>query len=224
MVDVHCDEIDDEQSRFVETVAALALETGLRERVTASHTTAMHSYNGAYFYKLQRLFRRSGLNFVANPLINITLQGRFDHYPIRRGVTRVKELWQNGVNVSLGHDDILDPWYSLGIGSMLHVAHMAVHTSHMTGREEIAETVRMVTTRAARTLQVEPLYGIAEGRPASFVLLSAADELDLVRRQPPCRHVFSHGRLVARTEPARTSVTLAGSEKEVDFVRPVRGH
>jgi len=219
MIDVHCDEIDDEQSRFVEVVAALALQTGLHERVTASHTTAMHSYNGAYTYKLFQLLKKARINFVANPLINITLQGRFDHYPIRRGVTRIKELWREGVNVSLGHDDILDPWYGLGTGSMVQVAHMAVHTSHMTGRAEIAETVRMITTRAARTLQIEGQYGIDIGKPASFVIIPAHDEFDLIRRQPMCRYVISHGKVVAHTEPARTTVTLHGDTKSVDFAR-----
>lgn len=219
MVDVHCDEIDDEQSRFVEVVAALAHETGMHAKVTASHTTAMHSYNGAYTYKLFRLLQRAQINMVANPLINITLQGRFDDYPKRRGVTRVKELWQAGINVSLGHDDILDPWYGLGTGSMVQVAHMAVHTSHMTGMREIAETVEMVTTRAARTLQVEDQYGIAVDKPASFVLVAAEDAFDLIRRQPPCRYVISHGKVVAHTEPAQTKVFIGEGERHIAFTR-----
>lgn len=219
MVDVHCDEIDDEQSRFVEVVAALALQSGLKQRVTASHTTAMHSYNGAYTYKLFRLLKRADINFIANPLINITLQGRFDDYPKRRGVTRVKELWQAGINVSLGHDDILDPWYGLGTGSMLQVAHMAVHISHMTGMNEIAETVQMVTQRAARTLQIEESYGLDVGKPASFVMIQAEDAFDLIRRQPPCRYVVSHGRVVAQTTPAHTTVHLNASDEQVDFRR-----
>jgi len=219
MVDVHCDEIDDEQSRFVEVVAALALQSGLKQRVTASHTTAMHSYNGAYTSKLFRLLKRADINFIANPLINITLQGRFDDYPKRRGVTRVKELWQAGINVSLGHDDILDPWYGLGTGSMLQVAHMAVHISHMTGMNEIAETVQMVTQRAARTLQIEESYGLDVGKPASFVVIQAEDAFDLIRRQPPCRYVVSHGRVVAQTTLAHTTVHLNASDEQVDFRR-----
>ncbi|WP_143216099.1 cytosine deaminase [Ferroacidibacillus organovorans] len=220
MVDVHCDEIDDEQSRFLETVAYLALLHGLKSRVTASHATAMHSYNGAYVAKLMRLLKRSEINIVANPLINITLQGRFDHYPTRRGVTRIKELWREGVNVSLGHDDILDPWYALGTGSMLQVAHMAVHASHMTGREEIDETVRMVSTRAARTLGVECEYGIAADKPASFVLLDAEDAFDMIRRQPPCTLVVSRGNVVARTSPASSHIVQDGQERPVTFARP----
>jgi cytosine deaminase len=124
-VDAHCDEIDDEQSRFVEVLATLALRTGLRERVTASHTTAMGSYNGAYAYKLQRLLVRSGINLVSNPMVNLALQGRFDDYPKRRGMTRVKELLAAGVNVAFGSDDVMDPWFPLGTGSPLQVAHAA---------------------------------------------------------------------------------------------------
>lgn len=223
LVDVHCDEIDDEQSRFIETMAVLALETGMRERVTASHTTAMHSYNGAYAYKLMRLLKKSGINMVANPLINITLQGRFDGYPARRGVTRIKEMWQAGINVSLGHDDVLDPWYPLGIGSMLQVAHMAVHTSHMTGMQEIAETVEMVTQRAARTLDIESEYGIAVGKKANIILLPGTNAFDLIRRQPQARYVISAGKVVATTQPSVTTVFMEpGREEHIDFSKPAR--
>ena len=126
LIDIHCDEIDDEQSRFIEVVAAEAYARKMGERVTASHTTAMHSYNNAYAYKLFRLLRLADINFVANPLVNIHLQGRFDTYPKRRGITRVKELLEAGLNVCFGHDDIVDPWYPLGTGNMLQVLHMGV--------------------------------------------------------------------------------------------------
>lgn len=132
-LDIHCDEIDDEQSRFVETVAALALKAGIGPRVTASHTTAMHSYNGAYTSRLFRLLKLSGINFVANPLVNIHLQGRFDDYPKRRGITRVKELLAAGINVCFGHDDVFDPWYPLGTGNMLQVLHMGHHVCQLMG-------------------------------------------------------------------------------------------
>ena len=132
-VDVHCDEIDDEQSRFVETVAALAHREKMGARVTASHTTAMHSYNGAYTSRLFRLLKLSGINFVANPLVNIHLQGRFDDYPKRRGVTRVKEMLEAGINVCFGHDDVFDPWYPLGTASMLQVLHMGLHVCQLMG-------------------------------------------------------------------------------------------
>jgi cytosine deaminase len=217
LVDVHCDEIDDEQSRFLEVLATCALERGFGPRATASHTTAMHSYNGAYTYKLFGLLKKANINFIANPLINITLQGRFDTYPKRRGLTRIKELWQAGINVSLGHDDIMDPWYSLGTGNMLQVAHMAVHAAHMTGRREVVECVEMVSTRSAVTLQIEDQYGIEVGKPASFILVDADDKWDLMRRLPPCRYVFSHGRLVSETQPARSLVHWDRPCEPVDF-------
>jgi cytosine deaminase len=219
LIDVHCDEIDDEQSRFVEVMSALALRTGMRNRVTASHTTAMHSYNGAYASKLLRFCARSGINFVANPLVNIHLQGRFDTYPKRRGLTRVKEMAAMGINVSLGHDDILDPWYPLGTGSMLDVAHMAVHVAQMTGREEMRSVFHMVTDAGAHTLHVQDSYGIEAGKPADLVVLDALDELDALRRQSVARFVLSKGKVVARTTPAETTVLLQGTSHPIDYLR-----
>ena len=219
LIDVHCDEIDDEQSRFVEVVSALALRTGLRDRVTASHTTAMHSYNGAYASKLLRFCLRSGINFVANPLVNIHLQGRFDTYPKRRGLTRIKEMAAMGINVSLGHDDILDPWYPMGCGSMLDVAHMAVHVAQMSGRDEMRSVFHMVTDAGARTLHIEDTYGIAVGKPADLVVLDAQDELDALRRQSVARIVLSKGRVVARTTPAACTVSIRGDAHPVDYLR-----
>ncbi|WP_143340624.1 amidohydrolase family protein, partial [Cronobacter sakazakii] len=136
-IDVHCDEIDDEQSRFVETLAALAHKFDMGNKVTASHTTAMGSYNGAYASRLFRLLRMSGINFVANPLVNIHLQGRFDDYPKRRGVTRVKEMLNANINVCFGHDDVFDPWYPLGTANMLQVLHMGLHVCQVMGYEQI---------------------------------------------------------------------------------------
>ncbi|SQI30617.1 Cytosine deaminase [Providencia alcalifaciens] len=137
LIDVHCDEIDDEQSRFVETVAALAHRENMGSRVTASHTTAMHSYNGAYASRLFRLLKMSGINFVANPLVNIHLQGRFDTYPKRRGITRVKEMLSANINVCFGHDDVFDPWYPLGTANMLQVLHMGLHVCQLMGYGQI---------------------------------------------------------------------------------------
>jgi cytosine deaminase len=219
LIDVHCDEIDDEQSRFVEVMSALALRTGLRDRVTASHTTAMHSYNGAYASKLLRFCARSGINFVANPLVNIHLQGRFDTYPKRRGLTRVKEMAAMGINVSLGHDDILDPWYPMGSGSMLDVAHMAVHVAQMTGRDEMRSVFHMVTDAGARTLHIEDSYGIETGKPADLVVLDAQDELDALRRQSVARVVLSKGKVVARTTPAASTVSMQGTSHSIDYLR-----
>jgi cytosine deaminase len=220
LIDVHCDEIDDEQSRFVEVMSALAQRTGMRGRVTASHTTAMHSYNGAYASKLLRFCALSGINFVANPLVNIHLQGRFDTYPKRRGMTRIKEMAAMGINVSLGHDDIMDPWYPMGTGSMLQVAHMAVHVAQMTGREEMRSVFHMVTDGGARTLNIQDRYGIEVGKPADLIVLDADDELDALRRQSVVKLVLSKGTVVAQATPAQRHVMLNGGDRIVDFRRP----
>lgn len=203
-VDIHCDETDDPQSRFLEVMAAEAIRTGLGPLVTASHTTAFGSYDNAYAFKLMGFLRRAGINFVANPLVNITLQGRMDTYPKRRGVTRVKELWQNGLNVSLGYDDVMDPWYSLGTGNMLQPAHMAVHVCQMTGRSEVMACYDMVTAHGARTLGIEDRYGIAEGKPANLVLVDAPDRWDAIRRLACTTLVVRAGRIIAETRPAET--------------------
>ncbi|GAB4172561.1 MAG: cytosine deaminase [Coleofasciculaceae cyanobacterium] len=200
LIDIHCDEIDDDQSRFLEVVAACAIRTEFGSRVTASHTTAFGSYNNAYANKLMGFLQRSQINFIANPLINITLQGRTDTYPKRRGVTRVKELWQAGLNVSLGHDCIQDPWYSLGTGNMLDVAHMAVHVCQMTGMAEIDACFDMVTVRGAKTLNLADTYGISIGKPANLIVLDADSRYDAIRRRATVRYVISQGKLLAHTE------------------------
>jgi cytosine/creatinine deaminase len=218
-IDAHCDEIDDEQSRFVEVLATLALRRGLGDRVTASHTTAMGSYNGAYAYKLQRLLTRSGINLVSNPLINLALQGRFDDYPKRRGLTRVKELLAAGVNVAFGSDDVMDPWFPLGTGSPMLLAHTGVVAAQLTGQDEIAETLEMVSTRAARVLGLGDDYGLEPGRPASLVVLPASSRMDAVRRQVSPRWVVAHGELVAERPPSPVTLRWSGHEHAVDFVR-----
>ena len=205
-IDAHCDETDDPQSRFLEVMAAEAIRAGNGARVTASHTTAFGSYDDAYAFKLMGFLRRAQLNFVANPLVNITLQGRMDTYPKRRGLTRVKELWQSGLNVSLGYDDVMDPWYSLGTGNMLQPAHMAVHACQMTGRAEVMACYDMVTQNAARTLGIEDRYGLVPGRPAEFLLVDAEDSWDAIRRLAPATLVVKGGRVIARTSPAQTNL------------------
>ncbi len=210
LIDIHCDEIDDEQSRFLEVVAAEAIRREMGSRVTASHTTAFGSYNNAYAFKLMGFLQRAQINLIANPLINITLQGRTDTYPKRRGVTRVKELWQNGLNVSFGHDCVQDPWYSLGTGSMLDVAHMGVHICHMTGREEVDACYQMVTTNGAKTLNLEDKYGIEVGKPASLIVLDARDSYDAIRTRIQPRYVISQGKIIASTTPAATDFSLTG--------------
>jgi len=218
-VDAHCDEIDDEQSRFVEVLATLALRSRLGDRVTASHTTAMGSYNAAYAFKLERLLVRSGINLVSNPLVNLALQGRFDDYPKRRGLTRVKEMLAAGVNVAFGSDDVMDPWFPLGTASPMLLAHTGVVAAQMTGQDEIAETLEMVSTRAARVLGLGDGYGLERGRPASLVVLPASSRMDAVRRQVAPRWVVSRGEVVAERQPSPVRLRWLGDEHDVDFVR-----
>ena len=205
LIDIHCDEIDDPQSRFLEVVAACAIRSGLGPRVTASHTTAFGSYNDAYALKLMGFLKRSRINFIANPLINITLQGRTDTYPKRRGVTRVKELWQSGLNVSFGHDCIQDPWYSLGTGNLLAVADMGVHVCQMTGRSEIEACFEMVTSGGARTLNLGEGYGLAVGKPANLIVLAAKNRYEALRQRSTVRYVISKGRVLVETTPPKTT-------------------
>lgn len=218
LVDVHCDEIDDEQSRFIETLATLAYERGIGHRVTASHTTAMHSYNGAYASRLFRLLRMADINFVANPLVNIHLQGRFDTYPKRRGITRVKEMLEANINVCFGHDDVFDPWYPMGTANMLQVLHMGLHVCQIMGYEQINDSLKLISSHSARTLNVQDRYGIEVGKPANLLVLPAENGFDAVRRQVPVRYSIRHGRVIADTRPAETTLHLVNPER-VDFRR-----
>ena len=217
-LDIHCDEIDDEQSRFVETVAALALKAGIGPRVTASHTTAMHSYNGAYTSRLFRLLKLSGINFVANPLVNIHLQGRFDDYPKRRGITRVKELLAAGINVCFGHDDVFDPWYPLGTGNMLQVLHMGLHVCQLMGYQQINDGLKLITANSARTFGLED-YGIVSGNPANLIILPAENGFEAVRCQVPVRWSIRQGRVIATTQPAQSWIQTDRGGEELSFMR-----
>lgn len=219
LVDIHCDEIDDEQSRFVEVVAAEAHRYGMGERVTASHTTAMGSYNDAYTSKLFRILKLSNINMVANPLVNIHLQGRFDTYPKRRGITRVKELQEAGINVSFGHDDIFDPWYPLGTGNMLQVLHMGIHVTQLMGYDQIVNSIDMITANSARTLHIEDKYGIEEGKPANLIVLEAENEYEAIRKQAAVLYSVRNGEVIAETKPRDTSITLGGNIERVTFSR-----
>ncbi|MCM3316390.1 cytosine deaminase [Rummeliibacillus stabekisii] len=219
LVDIHCDEIDDEQSRFVEVVAAEAYRLGMGSRVTASHTTAMHSYNGAYTSKLFRLLKLADINFVANPLVNIHLQGRFDTYPKRRGITRVKELQEEGINVCFGHDDIFDPWYPLGTGNMLQVLHMGLHVTQLMGYDQIVNSIDLITNNSAKTLDIEEQYGIEEGKPANLIVLEAASEYDAIRKQASVLYSIRNGEIIAETKPRDTKIMLDGVTEGVTFDR-----
>jgi len=207
LVDVHCDEIDDEASRGLETLATRALEMGLRDRVTASHTTATHSYNNAYFTKLLRLLTMSGINFVSNPLVNTHLQGRADTFPKRRGVTRVEELTAAGINVSFGQDDIVDPWNPLGTGNLRDVVFNGLHVTQMMGKEQIDRSYRFITHNAARTLHLdEESYGFGVGRPARFIVLDAPTWYEALSFNAPVLASYRDGRQLVRRESVASEI------------------
>jgi cytosine deaminase len=218
-IDCHCDETDDPLSRFTEVMAADTIEQGWQGRVTASHCTAMHSYDNAYAFKLLGLLARAQVNIVANPFDNVVLQGRFDTYPKRRGITRVKELLAAGVNVALGHDSIMDPWFPLGRGDMLAAAQLALFLCHMSGYEEIDAVLDLITTNAARALRIQDRYGIAEGKPADFLVLDAPSAFEALRLLSTRLHVFKGGREIVHTMPARSMLRRpsATEEQEVTF-------
>ena len=215
-VDIHCDETDDDHSRFVETMAAETIRRGMGGRVTASHTTAMHSYNAAYASRLVTNIARAGLHMVTNPLDNAVLQGRFDTGPVRRGHTRVKQLLAAGVNVAIGHDSVMDPWYPLGYGDPLQAAFVLAHLGHMSGDQELKTLIDMITVAPAAALGV-PDYGLHVGAPANLVVFDARSEAEALRLQRPRYLVLRAGKVVAATEPARSTVQWNGKEEEVDF-------
>ncbi|QNU64346.1 cytosine deaminase [Vreelandella titanicae] len=203
LVDVHCDEIDDPNSRFLEVLACEALFNDLGSRVTASHTTAMHSYDNAYCSKLFLLLKRSGINFVSCPTESIHLQGRFDTYPKRRGVTRVKELNAAGINVCFAEDSIFDPWYSLGNGKLLRTLDFGLHICQMMGYQDFSQALSLITDNSARTLNIEERYGIAVGKPASFNLLEGEDDYSVLRTQGEVLLSVRHGEIIMQREPAK---------------------
>jgi cytosine/creatinine deaminase len=178
----------------------------------------MHSYNGAYASRLFRLLKMADINFVANPLVNIHLQGRFDTYPKRRGITRVKEMLEANINVCFGHDDVFDPWYPMGTANMLQVLHMGLHVCQIMGYEQINDGLKLISSHSARTLNVQDRYGIEVGKPANLLILPAENGFDAVRRQVPVRYSIRHGRVIAETRPAQTALHLDQIEP-VDFRR-----
>ena len=215
MLDLHCDESDDPMSRHIETLACETQRLGLGGRATGSHLTSMHSMDNYYVSKLLPVIAESGMNAIANPLINLTLQGRCDSYPRRRGLTRIAEMRAVGVPVALGQDCVMDPWYGLGGADMLDVAHMAVHGAPMTSREAIRWTFDAVTEIPARILGLEG-YGLAVGAYADMVLLQAADPIEAVRLRATRLFVIRRGEIIART-PARTAeLSLEGRPASLD--------
>lgn len=202
LVDVHCDETDDPNSRFLEVLAEVTRVHGMGRRVTASHTTAMGSYDNAYCYKLFRLLKQSGLSFISCPTESIHLQGRFDSYPKRRGLTRVPELDRAGMNVCFAQDSIVDPWYPLGNGNILRILDAGLHICHMLGYEDLQRALDFVTDNGAQALALGEGYGIEVGRPANLLLLSADSDYELLRTQGHALLSIRHGQVIMRRTPS----------------------
>jgi cytosine deaminase len=216
-VDMHCDESDDPLSRHIETLAFHTQRLGLQGRVAGSHLTSMHSMDNYYVSKLIPLIREAGVAAIANPLINITLQGRHDSYPKRRGMTRVPELLAAGVDVAFGHDCVLDPWYGMGSGDMLEVAHMGLHVAQMTSRAAMRQCFDAVTSTPARILGLDG-YGVAPGCYADLVVLEAGDPVEAIRLRAARRWVLRRGRVVAESPPAQVRLDLPGRPELVSFL------
>ena len=215
MVDMHCDESDDPMSRHVESLASATLRYGLQGRVTGSHLTSMHSMDNYYVSKLIPLMAESGMHAIANPLINITIQGRQDVYPKRRGMTRVPELMSAGINVAFGHDCVMDPWYPLGSADMLEVASMGLHVAQMTGVEAMKSCFQAVTANAACIMNLEG-YGIKPGCNADLVLLEARDPIEAIRLKAKRLMVMRRGKIIAETPSSPCSLNLDARRSVLD--------
>ncbi len=203
LVDVHCDETDDPQSRFLEVLAEEARVREMGDRVTASHTTAMGSYDNAYCSKLFRLLKLSKINFVSCPTESIHLQGRFDTYPKRRGLTRVAEIDRAGMNICFGQDSIVDPWYPLGNGNILRILEAGLHICHMLGYEDLQRGLDLITDNSARTLNLGERYGVEVGRPSNLLVLSAPDDYEMLRTQGHALLSVRNGEVLMRRTPAQ---------------------
>ncbi len=217
LVDMHCDESDDPMSRHIETLAYETQRLGLQGRVTGSHLTSMHSMDNYYASKLIPLIAESGVSAIANPLINITLQGRHDSYPKRRGMTRVPELMAAGVTVAFGHDCVMDPWYSLGSADMLEAAHMGLHIAQMTSQAAMNQCFDAITTNPARIMHLQG-YGLAPGCYADFVLLQAHNPVEAIRLRATRLKVYKRGKLLAETPPATAALCLPGRPEKTSFL------
>jgi len=208
LVDVHCDEIDDPDARNLEVLATLAFERDMGELVTASHATAMGSYPDAYAGKLIRFIARSGMNVISNPMVNMHLGGRFDTYPKRRGLTRVKELDEAGVNVAFGEDDLQDPWHPMGNADMMDAVWMGVYAAQLMGYEQLKGSYRFVTHNAAKALHRQDGYGIQVGNAANCVIMDAPNYYEALCTHAPVTHSIRNGKLLALTVPAKTELFL----------------
>lgn len=217
LIDIHIDETGDPHSRFVEVMAKESINREFFDRATASHTTAMHNYNNDYAFKLIGNLAKAKINMITNPFDNTVLQNRTDGYPRKRGCTRVDELLEKGVNVSIGHDSIMDPWYSMGKGNMLAAAYLLMHTAQLNGYEQVNTLFDMITTNSAKTMHLSD-YGIKPGNSADLIILDAENPFEAIRLQAECLYVIRKGKVISRTVPAKRTVYFYdGKTYDVDF-------
>lgn len=207
-IDVHCDEIDDNSSRFLETMATLAWEREIGDRTVAAHTCAMGSYNDAYCTKLFRLLKDSKISFNSCPNASIHLQGRIDTYPKRRGLTRIKELYHEGINVCLGQDSISDPWYPMGVGDLLRVLDSGIHIAQMTGYEDLRNCLDLISVNGAHNLCLDNQYGIEEGKKANFIVIDGTDDLDIVKNHKAVVLSVHNGKVISRKKPEEVYISF----------------
>jgi cytosine deaminase len=208
MVDVHCDEMDDEQSRYLEVLATEAWERGWGKKTVAAHTCAMGSYNDSYCTKLFRLLKESEINFNSCPTESIHLQGRTENYPKRRGITRIKQLADAGMNIALGQDSIADPWYPIGVGNLLRVLDMGLHAGHMLGYADLQKCLDLISVNGAQNLCIQEKYGISEGKPANFILLDGTDDYEILRFQSAVLLSVHNGKVVSEKKPSVATVNF----------------
>ena len=216
-VDMHCDESDDPMSRHIETLTKETVRLRLQGRVAGSHLTSMHSMDNYYVSKLLPLMEEAEISVIANPLINITLQGRHDTYPKRRGLTRIPEQMLAGLNVAFGHDCVMDPWYPLGSQDMLDVAHMASHVAQMTGAQQMRECFNAVTENPAKILGLEG-YGLKKGCKGNLVILQCMDDIEALRLRPARLYVIREGNILSSTQEVICELDLSGNKSKTDFI------
>ncbi len=216
LIDIHADETGDDQSRFTEIISKLSIDHQLSGLITASHTTAMHNYHNDYAAKLISNLKRAQVNIVTNPFSNALLQNRLDGYPRQRGTTRVDELRNTGVNVSIGNDNMMDPFGPFGKGNMLQAAHLLAHTAHLSGTEQIMDLFNMITINAAKTLNLKT-YGIEIGHQADCIILDAIDEFEAIRLTSECLYVIRKGNIIVETTPAKRNFYMKDSVQPINF-------
>ncbi len=215
-VDMHIDEVDDEGSRFTEVLASESFKRDIGDRVTASHATALHSYPNDYADKVIGMIADSGMNVITNPLDNSVLQGRYDEYPRRRGHTRIDELHEANVTVGIGHDSIMDPVYHYGTADPLDAAYVLIHYAHMNGYTDVGTIWEMLTKANASILGAES-YGLEPGAEGSVLVFDGKTPFDVLRTRAARTAVINDGRIVAKTDPAQTTLSGPTGEESVTF-------